>query len=113
VHAIRRTAIVAEWLLIALFSVILLVILVDFPVAWNAQACSVQPVSDGCYPWGAEGPAADHWHYASKQAYIAFSIVSAVLICAAFTGAYSQSAGRRILVLLPVGVLWGLATYVF
>jgi hypothetical protein len=113
VHAIRRAAVFAEWLLIVLFAFILLAILVDLPMAWNAQPCSVPPVSHDCYPWGTEGPAGEHWNYGSKQTYLASSIVSAVLICAAFSGAFFVSAGRRILVLLPLGILWGLAIFVF
>jgi hypothetical protein len=42
----------------------------DFINALSAQSC-VGGATPGCYPWGAEGPAAGLWNYETKQRYLA------------------------------------------
>lgn len=55
---------------------------IEMVSALGAQACSVA-VYDGCYPWGAEGPAADRWSYASKTNYLIKGFGQVLLLAAA------------------------------
>src|SRR5262249_49902492 len=67
-----RAVVIGEWMLLALLGLFFLVLALDLPVAIYAQDCWTRPITDGCYPWGGEGPAADAgWHYASKRNYLA------------------------------------------
>jgi hypothetical protein len=50
--------------------------------ALGARACSAA-VYDGCYPWGAEGPAAGSWSYASKTNYLIRGLGQLGLVIAA------------------------------
>ena len=58
------------WIFAAVFSLIAFVTLIDFMTAIGAQACGTPGAGPNCYPWGAEGPVAGDWHYASKENYI-------------------------------------------
>jgi hypothetical protein len=102
--ALRRAVVVTEWLFIGLFALFLALCLVDLPYAWRAQPCSIDPGS-GCYPWGAEGPAAEFWHYASKRTYLVSSVFDVIVSCAALVGALVLPVGRRIFALLAGGAL--------
>ena len=58
-------------------------LVLDLVKAFIAQPCLT---GANCYPWGAEGPAAESWSYQSKKRYLAFTSTIAVLvftICAA------------------------------
>ncbi|MBY6127651.1 hypothetical protein KUW15_02865 [Qipengyuania aquimaris] len=50
-----------------LLVVLIALLSTDLLSAMAAQAC---PSGPDCYPWGAEGPAAGKWSYASKSNYI-------------------------------------------
>ena len=92
--AARRMLFFIEWALIVIFALGLLGILIDLPSAWQANPCSPNDPSH-CYPWGAEGPAADYWNYASKRHYLASSIFGASVASATLLGAFivSRSGG--------------------
>jgi len=49
------------------------------------QAAAAQPRPSGpdCYPWGAEGPVADRWSYASKTNYLMNGVIQLGLIIGA------------------------------
>ena len=53
---------------LSLFGVI---IAIDLVMAFGAEACSAGRSTTNCYPWGAEGPAAESWRYTSKSIYLA------------------------------------------
>jgi hypothetical protein len=48
--------------------------------ALGAQPC---PAGPGCYPWGAEGPAAGVWSYQSKSHYLIRGFVQLALVAGA------------------------------
>ncbi len=62
---LNEAQIVGTLLLLALVGLLS----IELWTAVGAQACSAA-VYDNCYPWGAEGPAADWWSYASKTNYL-------------------------------------------
>ena len=67
---------------------------VDLFAALNAQPC---PAGSGCYPWGAEGPFAGRWSYASKANYIVSDAVQLGLVAfAAVTLVWKTVAGRGV-----------------
>lgn len=87
---------------------------IDLMLAIGAEPCSVSTAS-GCYPWGAEGPAGEHWQYASKSTYLISGIASAVLPIAAATTAFlgtrndrALSISARILVVALLAATLGL-----
>jgi hypothetical protein len=98
-RALRLAVVVIEGLLIALLVLFLTMTLLDLPYAWNAEPCSIGR-SSGCYPWGAEGPKAGNWVYASKRNYLVASVFDAVVACAALVGALLLPQGRRVWALL-------------
>jgi hypothetical protein len=108
--ALRNAAVVIEGLLIGVLVLFLAMTVFDLPYAWHAQPCSIER-SSGCYPWGAEGPSAGLWTYASKRNYLVWSVFEAVVLCAALVGALLLPQGRRIFVLLVGGVLAYLSRY--
>ena len=73
--------------LLLLTAVIVTAHLWEFLSALRASACTGGP---NCYPWGAEGPEAGRWPYASKQNYLLFT-------------------GLR----TGLAALWGLLTFLF
>jgi hypothetical protein len=54
--------------------IIFIIFTLDILQAFNAISC-VEKVYDGCYPWGAEGPAADSWFYKTKNRYLLQSLI--------------------------------------
>ncbi|WP_147026431.1 hypothetical protein [Methylobacterium oxalidis] len=53
--------------------------------ALGGSSCGL-PAADhaqSCYPWGAEGPAADRWEYASKETYLRSTLVMMWVFAAA------------------------------
>lgn len=52
---------------------------IDFVQAAGAQPCLAGRIKADCYPWGAEGPAADSWRYSSKAAYLISSGATVLL----------------------------------
>jgi hypothetical protein len=80
------------------------------PYAWHAQPCSIDR-SSSCYPWGAEGPSAGLWAYASKRNYLVSSVFDTIVSCAALVGALLLPQGRRIFALLVGAALIYLSGY--
>jgi hypothetical protein len=97
--ALRLAVVVIEGMLIALLVLFLTMTVLDLPYAWHAEPCSVGR-SSGCYPWGAEGPGAGNWVYASKRNYLVAAVFDTVVACAALVGALLLPQGRRIWALL-------------
>lgn len=97
--ALRRAVGVIEGLLIGLSVLFLTMSLLDLPYAWHAQPCSIDR-SSGCYPWGAEGPVAGLWAYASKKNYLVSSVFDIMVSCAALVSALMLPQGQRIFALL-------------
>ena len=108
--ALRNAVVVIEGLLIGLLVIFLAMTVLDLPYAWHAQPCSIER-SSGCYPWGAEGPSAGLWIYASKTNYLVWSVFDTVVSGAALVGALLLPQGRRIFVLLVGGALTFLSRY--
>lgn len=101
----RRAVLIVEWVLIVSLAIYLAIILIDLPVAWNAEACWPH-ATNGCYPWGGEGPAADAgWDYSSKARYVASGLFSGVVLASALFGAFLIPKGYRIVALLAAIVL--------
>lgn len=48
--------------------------------AIDALGSSACPGPPGCYPWGAEGPAAGTWRYKSQENYVAVNFGQAILL---------------------------------
>ena len=74
----------------------------DFFTALGAQPCGSPQGGANCYPWGAEGPAADLWRYASKTTYlvseaafILLTIPTAALVGLKLKADKQLSAGQR------------------
>ena len=103
--ALRRAVVVSEWLLIGGSAFFFAMLLLDLPVAWFAQPCSVQPNAANCYPWGSEGPSAEYWHYSSKRTYLASTFYDLAVVAIGLSALLWLTAGRRILVLLAVVIL--------
>jgi hypothetical protein len=100
-----RATLIAKRVLIASLAAYLAVVLIDLPSAWNAQACWPY-ATDGCYPWGGAGPAADAgWDYSSKARYVASGVFSGVVLAGALFGALLMPKGYRIVALLAAIVL--------
>jgi hypothetical protein len=108
--ALRNAVVVIEGLLIGLLVLFLAMTVLDLPYAWHAQPCSIDR-SSGCYPWGAEGPSAGLWTYASKRNYLVSSVFDTVVSCAALVGALLLPQGRRMFALLVGGALIYLSGY--
>ena len=70
-------------ILFVVIALLMLVLCLDLYDAVGAQACSVQ-VYNGCYPWGAEGPAAGSWFYKTKERYLFQGFIHVVFLLAAF-----------------------------
>lgn len=75
---------------------VLFIVIHDLVTAFDAQPCPGG--GPNCYPWGAEGPVAGLWHYATKDRYLYSEMVSVqiVLICIVipfFTGNRWQGLG--------------------
>ncbi|HTU11711.1 MAG TPA: hypothetical protein VMG08_12535 [Allosphingosinicella sp.] len=67
----------------------------DLIQALGGQACAPGAGPD-CYPWGAEGPAAGRWSYASKTNYLLRGGAQLVLLIAAGTWLILRAGtGRR------------------
>jgi hypothetical protein len=49
----------------------------------KALAASPCPAGPGCYPWGAEGPAAGSWSYESKSNYLVRGLAQLALVAGA------------------------------
>jgi hypothetical protein len=49
----------------------------------KALAASPCPAGPGCYPWGAEGPAAGSWSYDSKSHYLIRGFAQLALVAGA------------------------------
>jgi hypothetical protein len=106
----RNAVVVVEGLLIGLLVLVLAMNVFDLFYAWHAQPCSIER-SSGCYPWGAEGPSAGSWSYASKKIYLVSSVFDAIVSCAALVGALLLPQGRRIFALLVGAALIYLSGY--
>jgi hypothetical protein len=106
----RNAVVVVEGLLIGLLVLFLAMTVLDLPYAWHAQPCSIER-SSGCYPWGAEGPSAGSWSYASKRIYLVSSVFDAIVSFAALVGALLLPQGRRIFALLVGAALIYLSGY--
>lgn len=61
----------------------------------QAPSC---PGAPQCYPWGAEGPTAGVWRYASKENYalVNFAQMAAAIICGLLLVKYISSESRNI-----------------
>jgi len=106
----RNAVVVIEGLLIGLLVLFLAMTVLDLPYAWHAQPCAIER-SSGCYPWGAEGPSAGLWTYASKRNYLVCCLFLAKKKCAAIVGALLLPQGRRIFALLVGAALIYLSGY--
>ena len=67
--------------------------------AINGRACGAG-VTEICYPWGAEGPAAESWRYSSKATYLFAGLLPTILTViaiatAAFTADSTLSKRRQ------------------
>lgn len=80
---------------------------IELLTALGAQTCS-ESVYPGCYPWGAEGPAADLWSYASKTNYLIRGFGQVGLLIAA-GGSLIWHAGRDRALSVPARALLILA----
>ncbi len=60
----------ALWLAAILFAILALLMASDLATAIGAPSCTQAATSD-CYPWEAEGSAAEYWFYRNKQTYMA------------------------------------------
>ena len=103
----QRTDTVLLWGAIA-FGVLGLVTAIDLLSAAGSQSCASAFSGPRCYPWGAEGPAAGSWRYASKTNYlvggIALTIVSlATLVFLVWTRRAEKSLTRLQRTLVLVG----------
>jgi len=84
------------WLLVGIATVLLAVLLIDLSVAWNAPRCGAD-ITATCYPWGAEGPAADAgWHYTSRKNYLISSVFEATVLAVSLSLAVWLRSGGRI-----------------
>jgi hypothetical protein len=102
----RLILVVIEWTLIVLLSLGLLTLAIDFPGALYADPCLPRP-SQGCYPWGGEGPVAGLWNYASKRNYLASSIFSLLAASVTLLGTFVVARDKRIFALMAgVAVLY-------
>src|SRR5215218_4684699 len=95
----QRFLFVIERVLIVLLSIGLLFLVFDLFQAWNASPCGLGAGKD-CYPWGAEGPVAGLWNYASKRNYLVSSVVSVLAISGTLFSTLIAPKGCRILVLV-------------
>jgi hypothetical protein len=95
----RRLLVFVEWALIILFSVTMLMLVIDLHGAWYAEPCWPR-ASQGCYPWGGEGPVAGSWSYASKENYLVSSIFGVLTTSGILFGTFIVSRRQRIFVLL-------------
>jgi hypothetical protein len=94
----------------SLFLIALLVLFShDLISAVSAQPC---PGSDGCYPWGAEGPAAGRWSYDSKTNYLVRGFAqigllagSGLFLILRLSGDYAFSASVKLSLVAALG-LW-------
>lgn len=87
-----------------IFLILTLTLLIDLIHAANAEACSVR-VYDGCYPWGAEGPAADFWYYKSQELYMIQGAVHLVFLIGAITAlAFLPPSKRKSILAFLFGV---------
>jgi hypothetical protein len=100
--ALRRAVVICEWILISLFALVSVFLLLDLPSAWQAQPCSMRPITPDCYPWGmTEGPMeGPSWSYASKQNYLVSGIYLLGVSLLALILMPWLPPGRRILALL-------------
>ena len=106
----RNAVVVVEGLLIGLLVLFLAMTVLDLPYAWHAQPCAIER-SSGCYPWGAKGPSAGLWTYASKRNYLVSSVFDTIVSFAAIVGALLLPQGRRIFALLVGAALIYLSSY--
>ena len=65
---------------ILLLGAVAVLLSIDLLQAAAAQPC---PSRLGCYPWGAEGPVANRWSYASKTNYLLAGLIQLGLIIGA------------------------------
>lgn len=71
-------------ILFVVISCLMLALCLDLYDAVGAQSCSVR-VYNGCYPWGAEGPAAENWFYKTKERYLFQGFIHVVFLLAAIS----------------------------
>ena len=96
-----------------LFVSLLGLVIFDYTSALEATACGKPDASASghCYPWGAEGPAAGDWAYASKDNYLRASQAQIVLLIITILAPFF-AASRRTGILLMIGIaavgLWRL-----
>lgn len=82
------------WFAIGICGIGTAIILIDLLHAAGAQPCG-RTVSADCYPWGAEGPAAERWSYASKSNYILRGLAMLALFGVAVLAQIWSSSERR------------------
>ena len=94
--ALQRGVIAAEWVLAVGLGLALIVLALDLAMAWNAQACSIQPRAPNCYPWGRGWAVEFGWHYLNKRNYLASGIFDLAIVLSALAAACWMRPGRRI-----------------
>ena len=67
---------------------LLVILLFDYFQALGAEPCH-PPTPRDCYPWGAEGPAAEFWYYASKEIYLKHALTSSLVLATAILAPFS------------------------
>ena len=98
--AVRRAITIIEVMLFVYLCLGLILLIWDFPRAWEALPCSSPGAQADCYPWGAEGPAAEAgWGYKTKHNYIAQSVTAIAEISIGLVAAALSPKGWRIVFL--------------
>ncbi len=103
---IRRIAIAIEWLAIALFVTLAVLLPMDLISAFNARPCSEHKTLN-CYPWGRnlEGPMANAgWSYESRENYLTSGWLLEIVLIAMLAAAFWLPAGKRFIA-LAIGLL--------
>jgi hypothetical protein len=101
-----------EWVLMAANAIFLALAVAEFARALSAVSCSAANSVPGCYPWGAEGPAAGFWAYQSKVHYLVdLGIKGALLL---FTIAQPFiSAKRAVNIAALIAIMPAIAAFVW
>jgi hypothetical protein len=106
---IRRIAIAIEWLAIALFVALAVLLPMDLISAFNASPCSERK-SLNCYPWGKnlEGPLAGAgWSYESRENYLTSGWLLEIVLIGMLAAAFWLPVGKRFIALaIGLFVIW-------
>ena len=107
-----RAADTILWIAATLAGLLSMLVAADFVTALGSQPCGSPDAGPDCYPWGAEGPAAEFALYQSKQAYLvsgAVQIVAAVTALGAMAASREKRrSGHRVIAALAIGIFFAI-----